>query len=141
MALDRGVVLPGLDEGFGGSAPDLGALELGCAAPVYGPRPIGTEENEAPIDCTITPAAADAGISVDAGGSPEAGPGGAPPNDNGAPSDGTAAPGSSGNSSSSGCGCRSTQGSSAVFPLGALVALAFVGRLRRARRRAPTSGD
>jgi hypothetical protein len=38
-AVDRGMVLPTVTDGFGGRAPDLGALELGAAVPVYGPRP------------------------------------------------------------------------------------------------------
>jgi len=37
-ALDRGIALPTVTTGFTGSAPDLGALELGKAAPHYGPR-------------------------------------------------------------------------------------------------------
>jgi hypothetical protein len=38
-AVDRGVVLPNITEGFSGQAPDLGALEAGQPVPVYGPRP------------------------------------------------------------------------------------------------------
>ena len=38
-AVDRGMVLPTVTDGFTGSAPDLGALEVGGAAPWYGPRP------------------------------------------------------------------------------------------------------
>jgi hypothetical protein len=38
-AVDQGVVLPNITEGFSGRAPDLGALEVGSAAPHYGPRP------------------------------------------------------------------------------------------------------
>jgi len=37
-AVDRGVAIPNVTEGFGGTAPDLGALELGQPLPVYGPR-------------------------------------------------------------------------------------------------------
>jgi hypothetical protein len=36
--VDRGVVLPNITDGFAGKAPDLGALEVGQAAPHYGPR-------------------------------------------------------------------------------------------------------
>ena len=39
-AVDRGVVLPTITEGFTGRAPDLGALERDRPAPVYGPRPV-----------------------------------------------------------------------------------------------------
>ena len=38
-AIDRGVVLPNVTDGFAGQAPDLGALESGQPAPHYGPRP------------------------------------------------------------------------------------------------------
>ena len=38
-ALDAGVVLPNLDEGYAGKAPDLGAYEYGAPLPWYGPRP------------------------------------------------------------------------------------------------------
>jgi hypothetical protein len=37
-AIDRGVVLPNVNDGFAGRAPDLGALESGRPAPHYGPR-------------------------------------------------------------------------------------------------------
>jgi hypothetical protein len=38
-AIDRGLALANVTEGFSGGAPDLGALELGQAPPHYGPRP------------------------------------------------------------------------------------------------------
>jgi hypothetical protein len=38
-AVDRGVALPTITDGFNGRAPDLGALEAGTALPTYGPRP------------------------------------------------------------------------------------------------------
>ncbi len=38
-AVDRGVALPGVTDGFAGGAPDLGAVELGQTPPIYGPRP------------------------------------------------------------------------------------------------------
>jgi len=38
-AVDRGVVLPNVTDGFSGKAPDLGALEVGQQPPHYGPRP------------------------------------------------------------------------------------------------------
>ena len=39
-AVDRGVALPTVTDGFSGRAPDLGALEVDRPAPVYGPRPL-----------------------------------------------------------------------------------------------------
>jgi hypothetical protein len=38
-AVDSGLALPGLNDGFVGRAPDLGAYELGEPLPHYGPRP------------------------------------------------------------------------------------------------------
>jgi hypothetical protein len=38
-AVDRGTPLAGVTDGFAGSAPDLGAIELGQAPAHYGPRP------------------------------------------------------------------------------------------------------
>jgi hypothetical protein len=37
-AADAGFRAPNLNGNFGGKAPDLGALEIGQSAPVYGPR-------------------------------------------------------------------------------------------------------
>jgi hypothetical protein len=37
-AVDRGVVIPNVTDGFIGAAPDLGALERGLPPPQYGPR-------------------------------------------------------------------------------------------------------
>jgi hypothetical protein len=38
VAVDRGVSLPNINDGFNGKAPDLGALEAGQPLPTYGPR-------------------------------------------------------------------------------------------------------
>jgi hypothetical protein len=37
-AVDVGIVLPNINDGYGGAAPDLGALESGQPLPPYGPR-------------------------------------------------------------------------------------------------------
>ena len=37
-AIDRGMVLPTITDGFTGAAPDLGAYEVGGDTPIYGPR-------------------------------------------------------------------------------------------------------
>lgn len=47
-AIDRGMPLPGISDE---AAPDLGALEAGCAAPTYGPRPAGVDESNEKIGC------------------------------------------------------------------------------------------
>jgi hypothetical protein len=54
-AVDAGLVLPNINDGFTGLAPDLGALEAGCPAPVYGPRPEGMDESNEPLDCQRNP--------------------------------------------------------------------------------------
>ena len=41
-AVDAGVRLPNVNEGFTGKAPDLGAYEVGQSAPIYGPRGLKT---------------------------------------------------------------------------------------------------
>jgi hypothetical protein len=38
-AIDAGIELPNVTDGFRGSAPDLGAYEFGAPLPYYGPRP------------------------------------------------------------------------------------------------------
>ncbi|MEZ4452741.1 MAG: chondroitinase-B domain-containing protein [Nannocystaceae bacterium] len=43
-AIDAGPALPGINDDFVGGGPDLGALERGCAAPIYGVRPEGVDE-------------------------------------------------------------------------------------------------
>ncbi len=50
-AIDRGLRLPGLNDRFVGDGPDLGALELGCPEPIYGPRPRDRQHIVARIDC------------------------------------------------------------------------------------------
>jgi hypothetical protein len=37
-AVDKGMVIPNVTDGFTGAAPDLGALEVGVPVPHYGPR-------------------------------------------------------------------------------------------------------
>ena len=38
-AVDAGCILPNVNDDFNGSAPDIGALEVGQPLPIYGPRP------------------------------------------------------------------------------------------------------
>ncbi len=37
-AIDAGCILPNVNDGYAGNAPDLGALEIGAEDVVYGPR-------------------------------------------------------------------------------------------------------
>lgn len=50
-AIDRGMILANVNDDFTGAAPDLGALELSCPAPLYGPRPEGIDESNQPLGC------------------------------------------------------------------------------------------
>jgi hypothetical protein len=52
-ALDAGVILPNLNDGFSGSAPDLGAFEFGQPPPLYGPRPLTPPPPAAPTGFRI----------------------------------------------------------------------------------------
>jgi hypothetical protein len=38
-AIDKGIAIPNVTDGFTGQAPDLGALEVGKPVPTWGPRP------------------------------------------------------------------------------------------------------
>ncbi|MCC7010337.1 MAG: hypothetical protein IT184_16130 [Acidobacteria bacterium] len=42
-AVDAGVRIPNVNDGFSGKAPDLGAYEVGQPAPVYGPRTLTSQ--------------------------------------------------------------------------------------------------
>ncbi len=53
-ALDRGVKLANINDAYTGTAPDLGAQELGCPAPIYGPRPEGIDETNEPLGCAAS---------------------------------------------------------------------------------------
>jgi hypothetical protein len=50
VAIDAGVVLPTITDGYTGKAPDLGAYEFGMPRPAYGPRsaPLGQPAGDAP---------------------------------------------------------------------------------------------
>lgn len=43
-AVDAGVVIPNVNDNYNGSAPDLGALEIGKDIPVYGVRGLPTDK-------------------------------------------------------------------------------------------------
>jgi len=54
IVLDRGRVLPNVNDSYQGSGPDLGALELGCPLLTYGPRGEGTDESNEVVGCSST---------------------------------------------------------------------------------------
>ncbi|MCA9610362.1 MAG: DUF4215 domain-containing protein [Myxococcales bacterium] len=141
-AVDTGVPIPNVDDGFAGAAPDLGAYEAGSALPTYGPRMGGPvcgdgvvevgescdDGNTTPGDgCNATcqleePPGADGGIEpgIDAGvhlGEPGYADGGMTP------------------TGGDGCGCRVPATSRPEAPAAiALALLALVIRRRRAAR-------
>lgn len=53
-AIDQGVLLPSINDDFTGNAPDLGAVELGGEAAVYGARNLDIMPPAAPEDLTVT---------------------------------------------------------------------------------------
>jgi hypothetical protein len=106
-AIDRGVVLPNIDDGFKGAAPDLGALESGCDVPIYGPRPAGIDETNEPLGCNTAVGDGDGHPGADdVPGNP---PGG------------------------SGSGCCDARGNASTGGLAAFVLVALIRR-RRVRR-------
>jgi hypothetical protein len=142
-AIDAGRVLPGIGDVFTGAGPDLGARELGCGSPQYGPRD--------PSDDTVTAAVNCQSEGPDDGGD-DSGDGGDDDGDDdtsggdSAPG-GTAADGGDGDGSGTGtggttadldddgggCGCRSVTRRSPWW-LFALLAI----RRRRSLQRDPT---
>jgi MYXO-CTERM domain-containing protein len=116
-AIDKATLLANINDGFKGAGPDLGALELGCPQPIYGPRPEGIDDTNEPTGC---------GGPVGPGNDGGVGPGtdGGPNGNDGGPNGGT--PGSSG-----GCGCHTSPSGGAAGAL--LVLLALVLRSRRKR--------
>lgn len=44
-AIDKALLLPNVNDQFSGAGPDVGAVESGCVQPIYGPRPVGVDEN------------------------------------------------------------------------------------------------
>ncbi len=53
-AVDAGIAIPGVNDGFAGRAPDIGALEAGRPPPTYGPRTGGNTQDAATRAATIT---------------------------------------------------------------------------------------
>ena len=141
-AIDKGTMIPNIDDGFVGAAPDLGALERGCLPPTYGPRPAGIDESNEPRGC-VTPTPGDGGVPTGSGGAGGSGAGAG----GGHPTGGNQATGGSGGhagGTSSGCKCRSAGGDEgenggggARASLAAVAALAALAARRRRVRAIP----
>ena len=80
--VDAGIALPGFDDGWRGSAPDMGAQEAGSAARVYGARafaPGTSAPTPAPVQQSGTPAPTPAPATTPAAATPSSSPAGALP--------------------------------------------------------------
>jgi len=102
-AVDRGVPLANVNDGFAGDAPDLGAFELGAAEVIYGP---GGD--------LVGPGSGGAGGAASMGGSPSGGEAGAATP--GAGGDEPASGGASGGAASGGEGGAMTPGAGGDEP-------------------------
>lgn len=145
-AVDAGLELPGLAGPIVGAGPDLGARELGCSPPIYGPRPDGVDESTQTIDCggsgettggdtsggEMTTDAETTGDETGGATTGEQPTTGAPTSGDSSGTGGAMTTGTDGGAASgednegSGCGCRSHGG-------GGLLLLGLLG-LRRRRR-------
>ncbi len=124
-AIDAAEPIDGINDGWLGQGPDLGAIEKGCAEPHYGPRAAGQDEVIAPIRCTLAPpGASDGGTS-----SPSNDDGGAGPNAPGLGDD------VSRSADDDGCGCRFASAPAARVVPAIVVAIVGASVLRRRRRR------
>jgi len=141
-AVDRGLLLPGIDDGYVGAAPDLGAIETGCLLPLYGPRPEGMEAYAAPVNCVAGgPGGGDAGTPAsDGGGGGDGGIGADGGGDGGAGNDAGAGGGRGGchcSVAGAPAGARARAGAGLLAPL----ALAALLARHRSRRCAPRSSS
>jgi len=50
VAVDAGRTISGINDEYTGDAPDLGAYELGQKLPIYGPRPIGMDQEVSRVE-------------------------------------------------------------------------------------------
>jgi len=139
-AIDHGTVLPNINDSFTGAAPDLGAFEVGCPLPIYGPRPEGTDESNEPVGCTPG-GGGSGGSGGSGGGGGAAGAGGSGGSGGNAGSGGGGSGGSGGNraggEAAGGCGCtlgRAGSGGDARALLVVLGALTLWAARRRTRR-------
>ncbi|GMV14495.1 MAG: hypothetical protein AMXMBFR56_27190 [Polyangiaceae bacterium] len=134
-AVDKGEKLANVNDGFAGTAPDLGAYELGTAPPGYGPRTGGAGGTAGSGggggvgggSSGAGGSAASAGSAGAAGGGATAGGGGS---GTGGSSSGTGGKKSGDSSDDGGCGCRTTRAPATSAWL-VLAALGLLGRRRR----------
>jgi MYXO-CTERM domain-containing protein len=141
-AIDKGQILTGITDGFQGAAPDLGALESGCATPIYGVRPESIDETNEPRGCTSGSGGAGgnagstgSGASAGTGGVSCDGCGGTGGKGGSGTGGSKATGGTKGSSSDDdgGCGCR-TERAPSRSELVLLTLLGALGLIRSRRR-------
>jgi hypothetical protein len=131
LAVDRGTTFPNIDDGFTGKASDLGAIELGCSQPAYGPRPPGVDESNTTFGCPHAGTGGAGGAGAGGGGAGGEGTGGGATGTGGGKGGGGA--GGSHAGSSGGCGCRMESRSANGEGVAAGALALFVLRARRRR--------
>jgi hypothetical protein len=147
-AIDHGVVLPNVTDGYQGPAPDLGAQETGCPVPIYGVRPEGIDESNEPTGCT-GPASDGGTVTADAGSALTGGGDGGGTDGGATRSTGDGGDGGVGGANGSGaatgagarpapkggCGCHAAGSGRPPFMalLGALASLALIAVRRTSR--------
>lgn len=125
-AVDVGLPLPNVNDGFAGAAPDLGAYEAGSALPTYGPRGGGPICGDGVVDVGET--CDDGNLAAGDGCNEDCQLEGTPGTDGGVPADGGVVPGADGGvspgadggtapSGGDGCGCRAAPRPSSGFTL------------------------
>ncbi len=125
-AVDAALALSGLNAHHIGAAADLGAIERGCPAPIFGPRPEGMDAETNLVDC----GAAGEGGNGQGGGGQGAGGGAANGNGGGAVAGGGGAGADGANDG--GCDCRVGAATDDRIVGSLLMALLIVARRRRA---------
>lgn len=115
-AVDRGIPLPNINDGFSGEAPDLGAFELGSTDPTYGPggdiSGSGGSENAGAAGDSSGGTVGTSGGSSPGGTSPTAGRGTTGGTSNGAGGSGTSGNGTGGTATPGGGTSNGTAGTS-----------------------------
>lgn len=132
-AVDAALALSGVNARHIGAAADIGAIERGCDAPVFGPRPAGAEAETNLVDCSAMGAGGGGEGGNGNGGNASGGNGnGAGQAQGGDLAAGGA--GADGSSSDDGCGCV-LPGSSRAGSVGAALTFAAGLLLLATRRR------
>jgi hypothetical protein len=135
-AVDRGIVLPNVNDGFTGDAPDLGAFEVGTKEPIYGPSgtlgemPSGSGGTENAAAGTAGAATGAAGTSRSVGGASSDTGSGNTTGGASITSAGTSGAEDSASRDEGGCSCRASGDTRTNWPC-CVLPLLLLGRRRR----------